>query len=243
MLVELLASPAVYPLLFGLTLLDGFIPVVPSESAVIAAGSFAASGQPALVAVVLVAAVGAFVGDHVAYGIGRLLPRRHPRDGNAPGRPAGRVGKYVGRLMDRASGDLGRRAGVVILTGRFIPCGRLAVTLACGAGRYPLRRFTTWTALATTAWAVYTTLIGYLGGALFADTPWLGMLTGLSLGLVVSAVLGAGSRRRRRTPTTPSDEPLLSYSGTSAAGEQTAGASGFSSAGVRTAAGRCPRCP
>ena len=57
--LELLTSPVVYPLLFTLTLLDGFAPVVPSESAVIAASSFAVSGRPVLLVIVLVAALGA----------------------------------------------------------------------------------------------------------------------------------------------------------------------------------------
>ncbi|GAA0249909.1 DedA family protein [Cryptosporangium japonicum] len=194
--LELLTSPVVYPLVFGLTLLDGFAPVVPSESAVIAASSFAVSGRPVLLVIVLAAAVGAFVGDHIAYGLGRLLLGRGPADTGGRVRRLGRLGRWLSSLAERAAGRLGSGAGVVILTGRFIPCGRLAVTLACGAGRYPLRRFTAWTAVATAAWAVVTALLGYVGGVAFAETPWLGTVAGLSLGLVVSSVLAAVSRRR-----------------------------------------------
>ena len=65
----------------GFAARDVLFPVIPSEGAVIAAGVFAASaGGPNLPLVMAVAAAGAFVGDHIAYGIGRsvLGPRAGP---------------------------------------------------------------------------------------------------------------------------------------------------------------------
>jgi membrane protein DedA with SNARE-associated domain len=83
MLEAAVASPWVYLVLFAVAVLDGFFPIVPAETMVITAGVFAAGGQPDLAAVVAVAALGAFVGDHISYAIGRgtgagLLRRMPP---------------------------------------------------------------------------------------------------------------------------------------------------------------------
>ncbi|TDE15178.1 DedA family protein, partial [Actinomadura sp. 6K520] len=59
------SSPWFYLVLFAVAALDGFFPVVPSESLVITAGVYAASGRPELEWVVVAAALGAFTGDHV----------------------------------------------------------------------------------------------------------------------------------------------------------------------------------
>ncbi|WP_424923543.1 DedA family protein, partial [Actinomadura bangladeshensis] len=59
-------SPWFYLVLFAVAAIDGFFPVVPSESLVITAGVYAASGEPELVPVVVLAALGAFTGDHVS---------------------------------------------------------------------------------------------------------------------------------------------------------------------------------
>ena len=79
----LMGSPWVYAALFAFAALDGFFPLVPSESLVITAGVFAASGEPILPLVILAAAAGAFAGDHVAYLVGRTaggrLAERRPR--------------------------------------------------------------------------------------------------------------------------------------------------------------------
>src|SRR5919197_2414200 len=48
---------------------DGFFPVVPSESLVVAAGVFAAGRDQNLALVIAAAALGAFTGDHVSYAV------------------------------------------------------------------------------------------------------------------------------------------------------------------------------
>ena len=128
----LLTSPEFYPVVFGLAAADVLFPVIPSEGAVIAAGVFAAAtGGPNLVLVMGLAAAGAFVGDHIAYGIGRsvLGPRLIRRSAR------------LRKAVDAISRQLDRRGGTLIVTSRFIPGGRTAVTAACGTSRYPLRRF------------------------------------------------------------------------------------------------------
>ena len=77
---DVMSSPWIYLVLFSLAALDGFFPVVPSETSVVTAGVFAAAGGPRLPLVILVAALGAFAGDQVSYALGRLAgPRVYAR--------------------------------------------------------------------------------------------------------------------------------------------------------------------
>jgi hypothetical protein len=88
----LMTSPLLYPLLAGLGSMDGVLPMVPSEAAVLAAGVFAHTGTPSLLLVVVATALGVFIGDHLAYGLSRsvLGPRLIRRSkARQPGRRRG----------------------------------------------------------------------------------------------------------------------------------------------------------
>ena len=203
---ELMASPWVYLVLFSLAALDGFLPVVPGESVVITAGVFAATGQPDLAMVVAVAALGAFVGDHTSYLIGhRAGPRLY-----AWARP----GSRRRAALDRASRLLAARGGVLLVTARYVPGLRTAVTLTAGAVGWPLRRFTPFAALAALTWAGWSAGIGYVGGLAFERDPLHGLLLGIGLALALAA-LGEGlrfllHRRRGSDNTTPSGDTAAS---------------------------------
>ncbi|MGV9210596.1 DedA family protein [Micromonospora sp. RB23] len=201
LLHDTMSSPWVYLALFAIAVLDGFFPVVPSETAVITAGVFAASGTPYLPAVILVAAAGALVGDHVSYAIGR-----------------GGGGRLIGRLppdsrrrtaIERARRGIATRGGLILTVARYVPGGRTAVTLTMGAVRFPRRRFLAFDALAAGSWGLYSALVGYVGGLAFEQDPLRGLLLGLGLALTVTVVVEVarwvGNRRRsaRSTPATP----------------------------------------
>ncbi|MGY2080751.1 DedA family protein [Modestobacter sp. SYSU DS0657] len=195
---DLMASPWVLVLLFTLAAVDGFLPVVPGESAVITAGVFAATGQPDLVAVVAVSALGAFTGDHVSYLLGHAAgPRLRSR---------ARPGTRRRAALDRAERLLTRRGGVLLVTARYVPGLRTAVTLTAGAVGWPLRRFTPFAALAALTWAGWSAGIGYVGGLAFEQDPLRGLLLGLGLALALAALgelVRALVHRRRPAPDQP----------------------------------------
>jgi membrane-associated protein len=187
----LMTSPELYPVVFGLAATDVLFPVIPSEGAVIAAGVFAAAtGTPNLLLVMGLAAAGAFVGDHLAYGIGRsvLGPRLIRRS------------TRLRKAVDAISRQLDRRGGTLIVTSRFIPGGRTAVTAACGTSRYPLRRFSKAAAVAAVLWALYCGLIGFVGGTAFAANPVLGLVVGMGLAFGLSGVAELVRHLRKRRP-------------------------------------------
>ena len=167
--------------------LDVLVPVLPSETAVIALGvSTAGSTDPRIAVLIALAAFGAFAGDNVAYLLGRRL-------GPAISRRmfAGARGE---RRLAWARQSLGRYGAGMIIVCRFIPGGRTAVTVACGLIGYPWRRFAVADGCAAVLWATYAFFIGRLGGRAFEDRPWIGLLVALGLTVVVTAAI-EGARR------------------------------------------------
>lgn len=195
-LTPLLSSPWLYAVVFVLVALDGFLPVVPSEAVVIGLGALTATGPPDLLLLATAVVAGGLAGDRVTYELGR---RARGRLASRPGRGS----RLRGRLADAAT-RLGRHGGAAILLGRFVPYGRTASGLSAGSVRMPLRHFTLFTALSSTAWAAYVLAIGRLGGATFAGNPLLGALAGMALGMLLAGVWALVERvRTRREPPTP----------------------------------------
>jgi membrane protein DedA with SNARE-associated domain len=168
-----MASPWVYAALFALAAIDGFLPVVPSETLIVTAGVYAANGVTSLPAVVGVAALGAFAGDHASYAIGRAAGGRLRRR---------REGRSAAALT-WAAGQLRERGGSILIVCRYIPGARTATTLTAGTVRHPLRSFSPFVAAAGLSWGVYTATIGYVGGSAFEDSPLLGVVLGLAIAL------------------------------------------------------------
>jgi membrane protein DedA with SNARE-associated domain len=195
MLEAAMTSPWVYLALFAAALLDAFFPIVPSEAMVITATVFAAQrGEPNVVAVVAVMAVGAIIGDHIAYWIGARIGPRILR------RPA--PGSRLRAAFDWAQSALKVRGGSLLIVARYVPGGRTATTLTMGAIGYPRRRFAVFDTLAAAAWALYASMIGYLGGATFAHDTIKGLVFGLGLATAVTVLVEGGRRvRRARTRT------------------------------------------
>ncbi len=183
-------SPASYLIAVLVPALDALIPLLPSETAVIALGvATAGSADPRIAVLVALAAFGAFLGDNAAYLVGW-------RFGPAVSRRifAGERGARRRAWAQRSLEEYGIR---IIVACRFIPGGRTAVTLTCGLIGYPRRSFLLGTGLAGVLWASYAFFIG-LGGQAFEGRPWAGLLVGLGLTLAVSGMIEAARRLRRR---------------------------------------------
>lgn len=202
---ELMSSPWIYLALFSFATLDAFLPVFPSESLVIMAGVFAANGEPDLVGVMAAAAVGAFVGDHISYLIGRRL-------GHVLVRRL-RPGTKRHEAFTWAQATLVERGGLLLVAARYVPGGRTAATLTMGTVGYRLRSFTGFTAVAAALWGVYCALVGYLGGKAFENDPIKGVVLGIAIALTITAAVEfARHVRSRRAPLPPhhpaeQDEP------------------------------------
>ena len=148
-------------IVFVIALLDSVIPVVPSETAVIAGGVAAGAGNQELGLVILAGASGAFIGDNIAYTIGHVFgPRVRRWAQRKPDRE---------RRLDRAAEQIRKRGGPLLITARFIPGGRSVLTISSGITHQPRAWFMGWIALAAVIWATYAAGLGYFGGKAFED--------------------------------------------------------------------------
>ncbi|HEX5248792.1 MAG TPA: DedA family protein [Gaiellales bacterium] len=186
-LVDLASGSAwTYGLVFALAALDVLVPIVPSESLLVAAAALSASGRLDVFLVAGAAAAGALLGDNVAFFCGRLLDTRMRRWLEATPRRRER--------LEWAEHQLDRRGGTIIIGARFIPGGRTVTMLAAGLLEMPWRRFVAFDIAAAVIWALYGTAIGYFGGTAFEDEPVIGIGVALALALVAGAVIEVGRR-------------------------------------------------
>jgi membrane-associated protein len=177
-LVASAASPWIYPALFALVVADAFLVVLPSETLVVALGALAAAtGEPSLLLIVPVAALGALLGDTLCYLIGRTI---------GIDRWAWQRRGRVAAALARARGTVLTRSAVLIFTARYIPYARIAVNLSAGAAGLPLRRFLPLAAAAGTSWAVYNVAVGALFGTALPQSP----LLAIAISVAVAIALG-----------------------------------------------------
>jgi membrane-associated protein len=188
-------SPLSYLIAFLLPCLDAVLPVLPSETVIIALGvATAGSADPRIFLLVLCAALGAWAGDNLSYLIGWRFGPWATRRFFAGGKGAARKAW--------AERSLGRYGMVLIIVCRFLPGGRTAVTLCCGLIRYSWHRFLIATAIAAAVWACYAFLAGRLGGKAFENQPLIGFAVAFGGALAVSGIIEVARRviawRRRR---------------------------------------------
>jgi membrane protein DedA with SNARE-associated domain len=180
-------SPVSYLVALLLPAFDALIPILPSETAIIGLGvATAGSTDPRIAVLVLLAALGAFIGDNVTYLVGRRLGPLIDRKVFA-----GEKGKRRRAWAEQALDRYGAR---IIVACRFVPGGRTAVTLVCGLIRYNRRTFIAATAVAGVIWACYAFFIGRLGGQAFEDRPWLGLILAFAVALAISGLIELGRR-------------------------------------------------
>ena len=175
------ASGWAYAILFVLAFLDALVPIVPSETSVITAGVVASAGDLSLPLVILFAASGAFAGDNTSYFVGARYGTRINERFFQSEKAQGRIAWAQRQVQERG--------GELIVIARFIPGGRTVVTLSAGTLGYPWRRFVVFDAIAATIWAVYASLLGYLGGHAFEEQPWKGLLLAFAIAFAVTGAV------------------------------------------------------
>lgn len=184
------SGPWALAVLFLSCLVDGVFPPVPSETVLVAlAATAGAAGAPAVAAMLLIAAVGAWCGDNLAYLVGRSLGLRRLAASHRRPRLAAAVSSAAGRLD--------RNGASMILAGRFVPVGRVAVNLAAGATGMRYRRYAALSGLASCAWVTVTSAVGLLAGMWLGGQPLVAMAVSASVGLATGAAIDAVTRRRR----------------------------------------------
>jgi membrane-associated protein len=191
-LTQLSASPLTYLAVLGVCALDAVLPIVPSETVVIAASVLAARGELLIWLVVVAAAAGGFLGDVGSYLLGRTA-------GAAAARRLFR-GDKARRRLDWAGKALARHGAAIIVVARFVPGGRTATTFTAGTVHLPWPKFAAADAAGAILWAIYAAGLGYLGGETFERRPLHAVLFGLGAALLITLSVEVVRRLRRRAP-------------------------------------------
>ncbi len=188
------SSPWFYLIIFVIAALDSVLPIVPSETLVIIGGVSAGLGNLWIPLVIVVAASGAFIGDNMSYLIGREASDWVIRRQTRTDKGAARMAKIVEQVHERG--------GLLLITARFIPGGRTALTLSCGVTKQPRRWFIGWAAVAAVIWGNYAALLGFIGGKSFEDNHTLAFIiafvSAFSITLVIELVRWLLKRARYR---------------------------------------------
>jgi membrane protein DedA with SNARE-associated domain len=199
-IVALAGSPWALVAVLLISAIDGFFPPVPAETLVIAtAAVYQQSGALWQVALLwLLAAAGAVGGDSVAYTLGRVFNATEWRVFNhGKGRSA----------VELARRTFARGAAPLLMVGRFIPVGRVAVNLTAGTIRYPYRRFLIIDSIAALFWSAYAVGIGYLAGHATGDNPLLGVVVGVAFSASVGSLAQWAINRHYGKSLPAADQP------------------------------------
>ena len=188
------SSPWFYAIIFVIAVLDSVLPIVPSETLVIIGGVSAGLGNLWIPLVIVCAASGAFIGDNMSYLIGREASDWVMRRQNRTEKGAKRMAAIVEQVHERG--------GLLLITARFIPGGRTALTLSCGVTRQPRRWFVGWAAVAAIIWGNYAALLGFIGGKSFEENHTLAFViafvSAFSITALIEVVRWALKRARYR---------------------------------------------
>jgi membrane protein DedA with SNARE-associated domain len=185
--------------------LVALVPLAPTEPVLTAFGALAATGHGNPVVLIVAAAIGCSVSDHILYGLGRF--------GGA-------------RVLDRVSRRRSANAAVewlahhsdhwgtpILIVARWLPAGGTVGAVLAGALRWKLARFTPTSLVGSTLWSSYVVMLGYLGGSL-AGEP----LTGVALSVGMATVVGVAisvifQRNNRHKADQPVAEPRMVEAG------------------------------
>jgi membrane protein DedA with SNARE-associated domain len=168
---------------------DGVFPLLPGETAIVAAAVLAADGSLSLPLIILAGAAGAVIGDSAAFWIGR-----------AGGGPIKRfVTRFAGVERLQAAERMVQRQGpALVFVGRFLPGIRIAINLSCGAGQMAYPRFLFFDLLGGAVWATQAALLGYFAGKAFAGQLWVAFVVAFGVTAAVGVLVALKERQRVR---------------------------------------------
>lgn len=187
-LVAAVSSPFILLVVFLVCLLDGVFPPIPSDMVLVGAVAVALSATPAsLIPLVLVAAGGAILGDNIAYELGRRMGTTRYRWMRS---------RAMQAAFARAESQMARRAPSLIITGRYVPVGRIVVSVTAGSVGLGRRRFVPLSIIAGLSWSVYTFTIAVIASVWISDNPLLGAVIAVVFAVALGVAIDRLTTRR-----------------------------------------------
>ena len=167
-------------------------PLLPGDSLLFAAGSFAALGSFSLVPLMLLLMAAAILGDTVNYWIGARIGERAF---------SGKVRLLKQAHLVRTQEFYQRHGGKTILLARFVPIVRTFAPFVAGVGRMNYPRFLAYNVGGAVLWVSLFTLAGYFFGNIPAVKSNFTLVILAIIGLSVLPIIVEIIRGRRRPAT------------------------------------------
>ncbi len=179
-------------ILFVLVALESTGVPLPGETTLIAASVLASQGHYSIVAVIVVAASGAIIGDNAGYWLGR-------KGGRALLRRIPLLRDYFAKVLPPAERFFERHGAKAVFFGRFISLLRVTAAWLAGISHMSWWRFLFWNAAGGIIWAIAFGLLAYYTGRAAADAiNHYGLYAAIALVvLIVGAVVGIHVWRKR----------------------------------------------
>lgn len=190
-ILALALTPWALLILFGITILDGFFPPVPSEIAlttIVVAKLYAGESLASIALVLLVCVSGAICGDLIAHLLGRRI-------GTA------RIAARFPRLrqpLARAAHAFADHGPVMLISGRFVPGWRVALTMSSGVVGMRLRRFLLIDVVSACTWTVLTATLAATASSALSHPLYavgLGVIAGTLIGALLGKLIAHWERR------------------------------------------------
>ncbi len=190
-LTDLFARYGYFVVFFGVMLENAGVPV-PGETILLAGAALARFGHLSLPNVILIAVLGAVLGDNVGFFIGRRGGRRLlERKGRMFGLTPARLAQF--------DAFFAKHGAKTVFIARFVTGLRVVGAVLAGASTLPWGRFLVFNVAGAVAWASTFGAVGYaLGYSWDTIEQWIGHL-GLALLLVLAAAGAVAFVRSRRT--------------------------------------------
>jgi membrane protein DedA with SNARE-associated domain len=171
-------------LLFLLVAMESAGVPLPGEAALITAAVLA-HDHYGIVSVIVVAAVGAIIGDNVGYWLGRLGGRKLIERWSVTRR-------YAERALPPSERFFKRHGGKTVFFGRFIALLRVTAAWLAGISRMHWWQFAAWNAAGGILWAAGIGLLAYYAGKAAADAVGRFGLYGAAAMIVLAVVALVG---------------------------------------------------
>ena len=175
-----------WAIFFGVMLENAGLPV-PGETILLVAGYFASTGEFNIALVMLIAAVGAVIGDNIGFAIGHHYGRGFLL----------RVGRFfflTPKRLEHMENFFQKHGNKTILVARFITGLRVFAALLAGASNMRWRVFLFYNVCGAILWSIVITTLGYVfGQSLPLLLKWVGRSG--TIFLIVAIVIGVISWR------------------------------------------------
>jgi membrane-associated protein len=184
---------ATYAILFAIIFVETgfvFVPFLPGDSLLFAAGAFAAIGSLYLMILIVLLIVAAVLGDTANYWVGHFAGDKIVANSKLP---------IKKEHLEQTNAFFKIHGGKTIILARFVPIVRTFAPFVAGAGKMSYGRFISYNIIGGVLWVIIGTLAGYFFGNIpFVKNNFSIVIIGVVVVSLVPVVVELWRNREKR---------------------------------------------